>query len=226
MCINTSRCVRPGTYGCICVLLYRETLLAHMQVYTNSKYLQTYTAHVMVHGSWTCQRRTSLLHAWILLLLASWYLTLLHNQLHISTIITLVQPPQHMAWMTHGSLRDNSLESATEFFLICWTCISYLWCVAYCSWPLIVTTVTALPHFIQGVIVLCTNWLAGSEGSEHCGMKTYVTNIKVHIQYMHRSIIMKRIYSVNRQARPSKVVVLFCFLNSPHHRSLMQSRTF
>ena len=141
------------------------------------------------------------------LLLPSWYLTLLHNQLHIRTISTLVQPPQHMAWIMHSSLRDNSLESATEFLVICWTCISYLWCVAYCRLPLIVTTVTVLSHFIQVVIVLCTNWLAASEGSEHLWNENYVTNIIVHIHLMCRSKIMKRIYSVHHQARPSKVVV-------------------
>ena len=147
-----------------------------------------------IHGSWTCQRWISLLHVCFLLLLASWYLTLLHNQLHIRTISTLVQPPQHMAWMIHGSLRDTSLESATEFLGICRTCISYLWCEV-------------------------------SEGSEHLWNETYVTKIIVHIDYMRRSKIMKGIYSVQRQARPSKVVVSFCFLNSLHHQSLMQSHT-
>ena len=51
--------------------------------------------------------------------------------------------------------------------------------------------------------------------SEHLWNENYVTNIIVHIHYMRRSKIMKRIYSVHRQARPSKVVVSFCFLNSP-----------
>ena len=48
----------------------------------------------------------------------------------------------------------------------------------------------------QVVIVLCTNLLVASEGSEQLWNENYVTNIIVHIHYIRRSKIMKRIYRV------------------------------